>query len=1270
MPITQNRLGRYFVTVGGVAFAYFLMAKLTVTALGLQNEVVKASPVWMPSGIAVAALLLLGRRVWSGIAIGAFLTALSLSLSFPIPISLGIATSSACGATLQALAATFLLRRVGFRPSLERLQDALWLIGMGAMLSPLVSATISTFVPLLLGAIDASDLFSNWWTTWVGDGMGVLVLTPILLTWQSWLPLLRRQQIPELLIWLVLLVGTSGLIFGSQTVTKVAYYPLEYLPFPLIIWAALRFGLQVSVFASFTISTIAIWGAANNGGPFVGKGASLSQVVLLLQTFMGVITMTALVLAAAVAERQQTENLLRRSEASLVNAQRIAQIGNWDLDLVHYQSLPTKPTTQELWKCPLRWSDELYRILGFVPRSFMPNQEIYLRAVHPNDRERVKQAFQAAVFEGKPYSLEYRIVLPDGDECLVSEQVEVSKFSVTGTVQNVTERRQSEAALRESERRCRGIFEGSAIGIGLDSLDGRILESNPALQTMLGYSNAELSSMKFSQFTHPDDAAADEELFQEMIAGVRDHYQIEKRHLRKDGKQLWVRLTNSLVRNAAGDPQFTIAMVEDVTDLKRAEESTRLYANIVKTMQIGVVVWHLEDLDDITTFRVVDLNPAAAEFLQIHTDLHALKGQRLVEAFPDMFTTECLELFADVVRHQTDRDLGEVRHADAAIDGFFAIKAFPLPNHCVGFAFENVTERRKAEEALQQSEARFRVVAEAAACAILVYQGEKFRYINPATEAITGYSREELLAMSFWDTVHPDFRDVVRERGLARQRGEVVPPRYELKVVTKSGEERWIDYTAAPVLFEGQAAALGTGFDITERKQAEAQLQLAARRDRLLTEISHRIRQSLDLDEILKTTVEEIRHFLQADRVFISHFDRDGYGQVVAESVDEQWRSLLGWTSDANVSQEIRTMFAANRIRVNNDSSKVPLTPLLAEYYERCQVQAGIGAAIMQDNHLFGLLIINQCSAPRQWQPFEVELLEQLAIQVEIAIKQSQLYQQVQNFAAQMEYQVQERTMQLQQKMEELQKVNQFQDILLHAVSHDLRTPIIGMQMILKHLQNKPGNQLMMQRSRLEQMLQSGERQLMLINSLLEDRNQEGTNIQIHCEPHQLEALVSSVIADLEPVLQSNQVVLNNLVPTDLTSVYIDAMQIRRVYDNLITNALKHNPPGIQLTLQATYETIAPNSDSDSTQPNSQQAFIRCTVEDNGVGINPEQCNCLFKLYPRGVHNPRLTGIGLGLYMCRQIIHAHGGEIGVTSNPSEGATFWFTLPVWKQQNRL
>ncbi len=137
-----------------------------------------------------------------------------------------------------------------------------------------------------------------------------------------------------------------------------------------------------------------------------------------------------------------------------------------------------------------------------------------------------------------------------------------------------------------------------------------------------------------------------------------------------------------------------------------------------------------------------------------------------------------------------------------------------------------INDRIRAEKALRESEAKFRVLTETTASAIFIIQGDRFRYVNPAFEKQTEYSFGELLEMSFWDMVHPDFQNLARERGLARQRGDSVPSRYEFKIVAKGGVEKWVDFTAGVIEYEGKPAMLGTAFDITERKQGEEALRL------------------------------------------------------------------------------------------------------------------------------------------------------------------------------------------------------------------------------------------------------------------------------------------------------------------------------------------------------------------------------------------------------------------------------------------------------------
>ncbi|MEH2258891.1 PAS domain-containing sensor histidine kinase [Nostoc sp.] len=219
--------------------------------------------------------------------------------------------------------------------------------------------------------------------------------------------------------------------------------------------------------------------------------------------------------------------------------------------------------------------------------------------------------------------------------------------------------------------------------------------------------------------------------------------------------------------------------------------------------------------------------------------------------------------------------------------------------------------------------------------------------------------------------------------------------------------------------------------------------------------------------------------------------------------------------------------------------------------------------------------------------------------------------------------------------------------VFFHAVSHDLRNPVLGTLMVLKNLLARSEENIAISRSILERMIQSSDRQLNLINSLMETHISEVQGVVLQLQAVQLLTVVEAAIADLEPLLAQNQAKLTNLVSADLPLVNADPTQLWRVFSNLIVNALKHNPPELLLTINAT----------------RKDKMIYCTVSDNGRGISQQQSERLFDLYFRGTSIGNSVSLGLGLYLCKQIIHAHGGEIGVNSALDAGATFWFTLPI-------
>jgi len=222
-------------------------------------------------------------------------------------------------------------------------------------------------------------------------------------------------------------------------------------------------------------------------------------------------------------------------------------------------------------------SPQIEAMLGFSADEWLGDPGLVLKQLHPDDRERVL----AEVFEsrdtGKPFCSEYRLLARDGhivwvrDEAIVMRDEAGRPCFMQGLLLDISEQKRKEEMLQKSESKFRTIFERVAVGIALVSIDGQLVESNPALREMLRYGAEELRNRVFNEFIHPEDAVIDVDLDQELIAGKRDHYQIEKRFVRKDGGVVWCQLNVSLVRGGQEERPFTICMVEDITERKRLE---------------------------------------------------------------------------------------------------------------------------------------------------------------------------------------------------------------------------------------------------------------------------------------------------------------------------------------------------------------------------------------------------------------------------------------------------------------------------------------------------------------------------------------------------------------------------------------------------------------------------------------------------------------------------------------------------------------------------
>jgi integral membrane sensor domain MASE1/anti-sigma regulatory factor (Ser/Thr protein kinase) len=442
-----------------VAAAYYAAARLGLRLALVEENI---TPFWPPTGIAVAAFLLLGRSVWPGVALAAFLVNLPIT-SGGLP-----AAATAAGNTLAPLVAATLLTKVGFHRGVDRFRDATAIVFVAALGSMIISATVGTLVLVASGAVPAAQLPGSWAVWWAGDAMGVLVVTPFVLS------LLLPWRRPG--AWRYLEAAVLFGLIATVSWTAIGTDPhLMFLVIPLLGWAAWRFQQRGAAPAALLVVVVASWAAAMGVGPFA-TGTLLAKM-LTLQAFNATVAFCSFFFAAMVTQRlhahqalqraaaeleervrQRTEELhaanrqLRQHQGQLAEAQQVAHIGSWE------------------WLIPqdrLTWSDEMYRIHGHAPQAFPATFERAVAQVGAEDIARIRANTEAALARAEDHDLpgiEYTITRPDGAERVLLGRAKVrvgpdrAPLRMVGTVQDITDGRKAQREHRIAETLQRGLL--------------------------------------------------------------------------------------------------------------------------------------------------------------------------------------------------------------------------------------------------------------------------------------------------------------------------------------------------------------------------------------------------------------------------------------------------------------------------------------------------------------------------------------------------------------------------------------------------------------------------------------------------------------------------------------------------------------------------------------------------------------------------------------------------------------------------------------------
>jgi serine phosphatase RsbU (regulator of sigma subunit)/anti-sigma regulatory factor (Ser/Thr protein kinase) len=361
----RDDLARYLGALVLVGVAYYVGARAGLTLSLVERNV---TPLWPPTGIAVAAFLLMGRSLWPGVAVAAFAVNLPISEG-PLP-----AAVTAVGNTLAPLVAVVLLDRVGFRRQLDRRQDALAIVFLGALASTLVSATIGAGTLVASGAIGSQELPSAWAVWWTGDAMGVLTVAPFLLC----LPLFRELPNWRPTRWLE---AVTILALAGATITWAAHTDLQllYLTLPVVGWASWRLQLRGAAPIALVVSLVATRSAARDDGPFAH--ATLFEQMFTLQTFNACVALTSFFLAALVSERNRTAEALAQAAVELEDRvqRRTAELSTANARLL--QEIQDRAEAQEQLSQEEARARREHEIAETLQRSLLPDRIPQIPAV-------------------------------------------------------------------------------------------------------------------------------------------------------------------------------------------------------------------------------------------------------------------------------------------------------------------------------------------------------------------------------------------------------------------------------------------------------------------------------------------------------------------------------------------------------------------------------------------------------------------------------------------------------------------------------------------------------------------------------------------------------------------------------------------------------------------------------------------------------------------------------------------------------------------------